>query len=98
MKDGGFPQWQRDSLAIHAEDKPVGKAGRQAATCAELNLGAGHRESRGATDCPVDFIEELPPQPRCLFVVPVDRVVEFLPGHGKKTNFHGRRCLAMTVS
>jgi len=63
-----------------------------------LDLRAGQRESRGAPDRPVDFNEKLPPQPCRLSVVPGNGVIEFLPGHGKKTNSHTRRCLAMTVS
>ena len=87
-----------ERFLIHAEDQTVRKTGQQATTHARLDLRAGQWESRGASHCPVDFIEKLAPHPYCLFIVPDDRVIEFLPCHGKKTDSHARRCLAMTVS
>jgi hypothetical protein len=83
---------------IHSEDQAERKASQQAAAYSRLDLRAGLRESRGSPYGPVKFIEKFPTEPLSLFIVPSDRVIELLPGHGKKTNSHGRRCLVMTVS
>ena len=79
-----------DCFSINAIDQAVWKAGQQAAPHPGIDLRAGDRESHGPSDCPVQFIEKLLPQPCGLFVVPSDRVVEFLLGQGKKTYLHER--------
>lgn len=87
-----------ERFSVRAEDQTIREARQQTTTQARLDFGARQRERRRAADRPVDFIEEVPPQPCPLFVVPGDRVIELLPGHGKETDSHARRCLAMTVS
>jgi len=86
-----------DRIGLQAIDTSKGKSGHQAASQTRLDLRAGKRVRRGASDCPVKLIQELLSQNDRLVVIPRYRIVHLGLCRREKPHLHGRRCFSITA-
>ncbi len=74
------PRTHARGVLWYGVNQPERKTGQHAPTDTRFNFRTGRWEGQSTPNRSVQFIKKLDPQPRGLFVVPTDRVVEFVLG------------------
>ena len=90
-------RYNYDHLVIQTVDQSKRKSSKQTSPQARFDLRTRQGIGNGTSNNPVKFIKKFEAEPRCLVVIPCDRVIDFRLGRREKADLHGRRCFSMTA-